>query len=62
MKLSLSAAATARNGSTTLIEYCRPILIEYGPVSRLTQAGSGLDIENGNPGNCSQNTNARPCR
>lgn len=42
--------------------YAKPNLIRLGSVSALTAAGSGPDLEQGNPGNCSQNTNARPCR
>lgn len=45
-----------------LKQYESPALVCFGDLSQLTASGSGASFENGNPGNCSQNANARPCR
>lgn len=42
--------------------YATPKLKFYGRVSALTMAGSGIDTENGQPGNCSQTPSRKPCR
>lgn len=41
--------------------YLPPVLVNFGAVRNLTQAGSAADFENGNPGNCSQNAR-KPCK
>ena len=41
--------------------YATPSLTNFGSVRALTQAGTGLTAENGNPGKCSQNKNEKPC-
>ena len=41
--------------------YATPGLTNFGSVRALTQAGTGLTVENGMPGNCSQNKNEKPC-
>lgn len=47
--------------SITKQPYQTPRLVCYGAVRDLTQAGTGVDIENGNPGNCSQTPTRKPC-
>ncbi len=41
--------------------YQAPVLRLLGSVAELTAAGSPPNVEQGNPGNCSQN-DAAPCR
>lgn len=41
--------------------YAAPHLTVYGNVKALVQAGTGTSFENGQPGNCSQNKNAKSC-
>lgn len=41
--------------------YAAPRLVRFGAVRELTQAGAGSGVEAGNPGNCSQDGNRKPC-
>lgn len=41
--------------------YEAPALVCFGDLSQLTASGSGAVVENGNPGNCSQNKSAKSC-
>jgi hypothetical protein len=41
--------------------YSSPILTTLGAVCEMTAAGSAATIEQGNPGNCSQDTNRNSC-
>lgn len=42
-------------------KYQPEVLHAPGSVRRLTAAGSGPQVENGNPGNCSQTKGRKPC-
>ena len=41
--------------------YAAPHLVRFGALRDLTQAGAGSKTESGNPGNCSQDPNRKPC-
>lgn len=42
--------------------YAPPTLRRLGDIAGMTAAGSGIQSENGQPGNCSQENHRRPCR
>lgn len=42
--------------------YSPPRLRLLGDLASLTAAGSGIQSENGQPGNCSQENHRQPCR
>lgn len=50
--------------ATTVVKaaYATPSLRRLGSLSELTAAGSAIILEQGNPGNCSQDTSRGQCR
>lgn len=55
-----SEVLPAKDGVTKQA-YFSPTLVDFGAVVDLTRSGSVGDVEQGNPANCSQDTNRRSC-